>query len=427
MKKFLVVTTTAALALLPAATAAAAQDETITVEGLFFVDRNGDNVFNAGETVRANGPGVGVYTQGTNELVGNFATGPDGRYKAVLPKGPKYLVHNRELDYSYTVPGYAASESRTDADFPLRGIFLNGFTFVDANDDGVKQDDEKTHGGKVTVVGKMANGVDFNAETEAAPNGAYLLDLPLGEYTVIAPDLKKKQLALVKPKSDEDIDWLTGRQVVQRKTEDRNVRVDLRYFAPKADSALEGLTITPSKDTYTVGEQFDLKFKVVNKGDVPGKISVVLFQLAEGDVKLISRSENVTGRIESFESVGQILPGESITVEMRFEFLNTDLGEIYAFVRPGVGGFTDVDTTNQGQEGRKVIKVVEKGAETTTPTTTTTTPAPTSTTTTQAVAQAGNKSDLASTGASPLGFLALGALLLAAGTGAFFVARRRRS
>jgi LPXTG-motif cell wall-anchored protein len=42
------------------------------------------------------------------------------------------------------------------------------------------------------------------------------------------------------------------------------------------------------------------------------------------------------------------------------------------------------------------------------------------------VAQAGTKAGLASTGASPLGFLALGALLLAAGTSAFFLARRRR-
>jgi LPXTG-motif cell wall-anchored protein len=43
------------------------------------------------------------------------------------------------------------------------------------------------------------------------------------------------------------------------------------------------------------------------------------------------------------------------------------------------------------------------------------------------VAKAGSNSGLASTGASPLGFLGLGALLLAAGFGAFFVARRRRS
>lgn len=71
---------------------------------------------------------------------------------------------------------------------------------------------------------------------------------------------------------------------------------------------------------------------------------------------------------------------------------------------------------------------MEKGAETTTPTTSPTqTIAPTTITTAPAVVNAGKKDDLALTGASPLGFIALGGLLLVAGAGVFLGARRRRS
>ncbi|WP_285637046.1 LPXTG cell wall anchor domain-containing protein [Lentzea sp. NBRC 102530] len=92
---------------------AAAQDETITVEDLFCIDRDGDNAFTAGENVRANGPGVQIRVQGAGELVGTYPTGPDGRYKAVLPEGPQYVTSNLETDYSSTKIGHDASESRT--------------------------------------------------------------------------------------------------------------------------------------------------------------------------------------------------------------------------------------------------------------------------------------------------------------------------
>ena len=73
------------------------------------------------------------------------------------------------------------------------------------------------------------------------------------------------------------------------------------------------------------------------------------------------------------------------------------------------------------------VEVVEKSVETTAPVTPTTAAAPPTTTTEPAIAKAGNGSGLASTGASPLGFIGLGALLLAAGASAFPIARRRRS
>lgn len=427
MKKFFAVAMTAALVLPVAATSAAAQGETITVEGLFYIDRNGDNTFNAGENVRANGPGVTILVQGTNERVGTFPTGPDGRYKAVLPKGPKYVTSSLEPDYSSTKLGHDVSAPRTDADYPLRGYFLNGFTFVDANGDGVKQGDEKTHGGKVKVTGKAQSGAEVDVEAEAGADGSYQLDLPLGALTVTAPDLTTGGLALAQPKSDQDIDWLTGTRAIVPPGGERNVRVDLRYLEAKADIALAA-AVTPVKDAYVLGEQIDVKLTLSNKGNVPVVPSVVM---AEFVAKLVSHSDNVkfvNGSDDDFVTTSKILPGQQADVVLKVELNDLTFDKVQPIVRFNYGNLKDVDRKNNVLVPPIAIKVVEKGTTTqpSAPSSTTTTAAPT-TTTNPAVAQAGNKSGLASTGASPLGFIGLGALLLAAGVGAFFVARRRRS
>jgi hypothetical protein len=429
VKNVFAVTMTAALVLTAAGTPAFAQDETITVEGLFYIDRNGDNAYNAGENVRAGGPGVQIRVQGTNELVGTFPAGPDGRYRAVLPKGPEYVTSSLEKDYSSTVLGHDVSESRTDADYPLRGYFLNGFTFVDSNGDGVKQADEKTHAGKIKVSGQVQSGAQFSAEAQAGADGAYQLDLPLGALTLTAPDLTRNGLALAKPKSGVDVDWVTGTLALGPAGSERDIRADARYFEPEGDGALEGTAISPAKDTYVVGDQIEVEFKLLNKGDVPGKLSVVVFGVGPDNVELISLSDNVTGTMQEFETVAKLMPGESITVKMKLEIVGTGLTQIGPFARPFIGGFKDVDHKNQGQPFYKQVKVVEKGATTepSTPSSSAQTTTPTTTTTAPAVAKAGNKSGLASTGASVLGFLGLGAVLLAAGVSVFFVARRRRS
>ncbi|MEU0877628.1 LPXTG cell wall anchor domain-containing protein [Lentzea sp. NPDC005914] len=422
MKKHLAVATTAAFLLAGAGLPAAAQDETITVEGVIFLDRNGNESYDAGETVRANGPGVWVTNVDTNEKVGEFGTDANGRYRAVLPKGPKYLVVNQDKN-GFDLPfGARPATEDLKLDFPLWGRFIEGHSFVDTNGDGVKQDGEAPATGEIKVSGKATDGTQVDVATKPGADGLFRFELKIGDYTLTAPDLSRQGLALAKPRGSTDIDWLTGQAKIGG---DRNTRIDMRYFEPKADSALEDTTISPAKDTYTVGDQIDVKFKLVNKGDLPGKMSVVMFSIAETDVKILSRSDNVTGTMQDFETVRKILPGESVTVEMKLELASTEVTEIYPFVRPFVGGYKDVDHKNQGQSFRKVIKVVEKS--TATPSTPASSPETTTPTTTPAVAKAGNKSGLASTGASPLGFLALGALLLAAGTGAFFVARRRRS
>lgn len=422
MKKQFAVATTAALVLTAIGAPALAQSEKMNIEGLVYFDRNGDNTYDAGDGVRAFGPGVRIINMDTKQ-VRDVPTGADGRYMIVnLPKA-KYTVVNLDMqNYTTTKNAHGVTETVTNADFPLRGYFVTGHSFVDANGDGVKQDAEQAVTGEIKASGKAPD--ESSAEVSATPgaDGAYALDLPMGEFTLTAPTTANG-FALAKPRSGKDVDWVTGTLKLTHDSNNRTQKVDLRYFEPKGDAALVNTTISPAKDTYTVGEQIEVKFQLINKGDVPGKLSVVMFGLGSMDAKLLSLSDNVTGTMQDFETVAKLLPGESITVAMKVEILSTELSEIYPFARPFMGPFKDVDHTNQGQPFRKVIKVVEKS--TTTPTSPSETTAPT-TTTTPAVAKAGN-AGLASTGASPLGFLALGALLLAAGAGAFLMARRRRS
>ncbi|PWK90518.1 LPXTG-motif cell wall-anchored protein [Lentzea atacamensis] len=420
MKKQCAVAITAAFLLAGAALPASAQDETITVEGVIFLDRNGNEAYDAGETVRANGPGVWVTNLDTNEKVAEFRTDANGRYRAVLPKGPRYMVINQDKD-GFELPwGARPTDKDLTLDFPLWGRFIDGFSFVDTNGDGVKQAEEKATTGEIKVSGKTQGGAQVDVAATPGADGSFRFELPVGAYTVTAPDLVRQGLALAKPLGANDIDWLTG----QAKADQRNTRIDARYFEPKADSAVEDLAVAPAKDTYTVGEQIDVRFKLANKGDVPGGLRFVMFG---PDAKLLSHSGNVTGANGDFATVAKVLPGESVTVELKFELTKAGAIEIWPFADPFVGGHKDVDRTNQGTAIKKTVNVVEKS--TTTPPTSASpseTTAPT-TTTTPAVAKAGNKTGLASTGASPLGFLALGGVLLAAGLSVFFVARRRRS
>ena len=134
----------------------------------------------------------------------------------------------------------------------------------------------------------------------------------------------------------------------------------------------------------------------------------------------------LNGRDDEFETVSKILPGQQVEVTLKVELNDVTFDEVWPIARFNFGHLKDVDHKNNVV--RLPIKVVEKSTTTepSAPSSTSQTAAPT-TTTTPAVAKAGNSSGLASTGASPLGFLGLGALLLAAGTAAFLVARRRRS
>ena len=424
MKKVCVVTMTAALVLTATGAPAAAQrDGMINISGLIYMDRNGDNAYDAGDGIRAWGAGVRITNQDTKQSF-TAPVGADGRYAVHnLPKGPTYVVENLDIvNYVSTKIGFNTTETVTNGDFPLLGRIVRGLSFVDANRDGVKQADEKATTGSVKVSGKAQDGSTVDAEATPGENGEYVIDMPIGDFTLTAPILPGG-LALAEPKAATDIDWLTGTRVLTPNADNRTQRLDLRYFEAKADIAVDAV-VTPAKDVYTLGEQIKVKVTLSNKGDVPVAPSFVMSNFA---AKLLEHSGNVklTDRNYDFQVLDKILPGKHIDVMLDIELNDVEFTEVWPIVRFNLGSLRDVDTKNNIV--RKPIKVVEKTTTPSSPSETTTAPTTTTTTTQPAVAKAGNNSGLASTGASPLGFIALGSLLLVAGAGAFLLARRRRS
>lgn len=338
MRKFFAVATTAAL-LLPVAGTAAAQEEKITIEGLVWLDRNADRKFE-NEAVLAGEKIVRITKYDGGDLVGEYTTDDNGRYAARdLPAG-KYSVTAVNYRYTPTTQRNVASEGGT-VDFGVQGQFVTGRSFVDRNRDGVRQPDEE-----LLSPGTL-NGKQIPVSRE---DGQFSVDdLPYGKYEFVAADYTKRGLALVKPEGTRPVDWATGRLEFTLSELEGPGSLDVMYFEPKGDGALEGTAISPAKDTYVLGEQIEVSFKLLNKGDVPGKLSVVMFGLGSTDAKLISLSDNVTGTMQDFEMVEKLLPGESITVVMKLELASTELKEISPFARPFIGGFKDVDHKNQGQ------------------------------------------------------------------------------
>ena len=304
-------------------------------------------------------------------------------------------------------------------------IFIGGLVWLDRNGDHKAGDEAVLAGEKVVKITKDGTG-ELVGEYTTDDKGMYVArDLPTGKYEFVAADYTGRGLTLVEPAGTNAIDWATGRLGFTLGEGEGAAPLIALYADAKADMALE-TAITPAKDVYTVGDQIDLKLTLSNKGNAPVAPTFVLGSFA---AKLVSHSDNVTlqpGTDEDFSVKDKILPGKQVEVALKIELNDVTYTEVHAMVRFGFGRLPDVNHRNNVV--MTPIKIVEKGTETTTPPSSSTqTAAPTTTTTDAAVAKAGNESGLASTGASPLGFLGLGALLLAAGTAAFFVARRRRS
>lgn len=415
MKNVIAVATTAALALTAAGAPAFAQDEAkISIEGLVWLDRNGNRVHDQGEVVLANEQGGTIVKVSSGEVVATYSTDANGRYKVEnLPAG-KYRVELPAIDrYNSNTshPKERTTEGGT-VNVRLYGSRVFGYSYVDSNQDHTRQADEQ-----LLSPGTL-NGTPVPMPDE---KGYFEVDdLPFGDYTFVAADHAGRKLRLV---DEANIDKVTRTEkfTLERFANFRSY--DLRNVAIKGDFAVDVPVLTPAKDVYVLGEEADVVIKLSNKGEVAEKAS---FVLASYDAETLSHSDNVVAYNHTgfeFESKDPIAPGKSIDVKLRIKFTSTEIESLHVIVRPSKF-FKDPFKDNVAV---RKLKVVEKGAETTVPTTPTQTTATPTTTTQPAVAKAGNKSGLASTGASPLGAIALGSLLLVAGAGAFFVARRRRS
>jgi hypothetical protein len=406
VQKTFAVAMTAALLLPTVATSAAAQDQ-ITFDGLIWFDRNGNATKDADEPVRANVPGVRVLDAATKQEVARASTDAAGRYSVTLPAGPEYRLETLDmLVYGNTTePIWFRKEGGT-FNFGQRGGVLTGLSYLDLNRNGARDEGEEA----------LSPGTINGKAVDVQPDGRYaLVDLPRGKYEFVVAEHRGKRV-LLDGKATQTFDVGT----------EEPTKADFRFWKPKGDLAITAPAASPAKDVYVVGDEVDVTFQITNKGEAPEEPTFSTGSWSKATLGYSDNIEPTPGSYDEFAVKSPLLPGKSIDVKIRVRLAGTDVEDLNALVRPSKWG----DDPFGDNTRRQPIKVVEKGA-TTEPTTTTSsssaTTAPTSTTTTTAVAKAGNKSGLASTGASPLGLLALGSVLLAAGLSAFFVARRRRS
>lgn len=415
VNKFVAVGMTAAL-LLPMAGTAAAQEEKIFIGGLVWFDRNSDKKVNDAEPGVPNEKIVKIVKEDTGELVGEYTTDEKGVYSARdLPKA-KYVVSVEVRGRYWTTTNKSATTEGGTVDFGVRGGSLIGYSFLDQNRDGSLQENE----GERRLEPGTLNGKKLEIRPET--NDFLVEDLPFGRYELVATDYRREGLTLWNTGSSSGLDWVTGKRVYDINENFASAPIDILYFNPKGDLAITTPALSPAKDVYVVGDEVEATFQITNKGEAP---ELPTFTTGAWSKTTLGHSDNVEpvpGSYDEFAVKSPLLPGQSLDVKIRVRFATTEPEQVNVLVRPSRWG----DESFQDNVRIRSIKVAEKSAESSTPPASSTTTAPPTTTTTQAVAKAGN-SGLASTGASPLGFLALGALLLAAGLGTFFVARRRRS
>lgn len=417
MNKLIAVGMAAALLLPAAGTAAAQEEEKISIGGLVWFDRNSDTKRDDTEPGVPNEKIIKIVKEGTGELVGECTTDEKGNYSARdLPKG-KYVV-SVEVRGRYAITGkaQAATEGGT-VDFGVRGGSLTGYAFLDQNRNGSLDENE----GERRLEPGTLNGKKLEVRRDT---GQFLIDdLPFGRYELVATDYRREGLTLVETRSSSGLDWVTGKRVYDIDEKFTSAPIDIRYFDPKGDLTISAPVLSPAKDVYVVGDEVEATFQIANKGEAPESPT---FTTGKWSLTTLAHSDNVEptpGSYDEFAVKSPLLPGQSIDVKIRVRFDTTEPEQVNVLVRPSRWG----DDPFRDNVRIVPIKIAERSAESSTPPPSSTTTTPPATTTTQAVAQAGNKSGLASTGASPLGFLGLGALLLAAGLGVFFVARRRRS
>ncbi|WP_461123568.1 hypothetical protein [Saccharothrix stipae] len=403
---------------------AVAQDDTVTLEGLVWFDRDADGVVDAGEPPLVNRLPVEVYNASTKAFLGEYRTDANGRYKAVdLPDVPLAIYNRNAGIFEATTPAtFNPVSGGGTFDFGVRGGTVRGFSFFDLDRDGVRQTHEPDVPGAPTV--RLVHGIVDVAPATRGVGGEYeFTDVPVGSDVSIVAD-NAPELKLAPPVTEHDIDPATRqKKIVVRAGE--ATRVDVRYTYLDADFVAGAPRLEPARDAYRVGDVVTLVVPVTNRGEASDNPAMVVFGatpefLSANDlVKVISPGQE-------FSLHHPIAVGETVDVRLTYRLDDPEFDQFHLLIRPfSALGHKE---TNFGDNHAKVPLKYTTGEQTTTtsPTATTTT-ATTTTTTTAAVAQvAGGSSGLASTGASPLSFLAVGVLLLGAGALTFLAARRRR-
>jgi hypothetical protein len=404
---------------------ALAQDDTVTLDGLVWFDRDADGVVDAGEPPLVDQLPVGVYNASTKELIGEYRTDANGRYRAAgLPDVP-LAIYNRNAGIfeATTKATFNPVTGGGTFDFGVRGGTVRGFSFYDVDRDGVRQTSESDVPGAPTV--RLIRHTPAG-DVEVAPatrgvNGEYeFTDVPVGSDGSIVAD-KAPELKLAPPVSEHDVDPATRRKdIVVRAGE--TTRVDVRYTYLDADFVAGTPRLEPAEDAYRLGDVVTFVVPVTNKGEAPDNPVMVVFDstpefLSAGDgVEVITPGQE-------FRLTGPMAVGATVDVRLTYRLDKPEFEQFHLLVRPfSALGHRETNF----KDNHAIVPLKYATGEQPTTTTTTTTPSSTTTTTPAVVQVAGGSSGLASTGAAPFPLAAIGGLLLGAGALAFLAARRRR-
>ena len=410
---------------------AVAQENTVTLEGLVWFDRDADGVVDAGEPPKSYGWGVRVFNATTDEFIGEYGTGADGRYRAEVPDVPLAIhSHNAERFESTTKATFSPVSGGGTFDFGVRGGTVQGFDFVDANRDGVKQSDEEQVPGDQAVSlffysgGLEGPGTIVPQPTRGPDGGFAYQDLPFGDYKLVAADKSPRFMIAPPLPGGHDVDPVTRERAVRVPSVDP-VRADARYARPNGDFEVGEPRLEPAREAYRVGDVVTLTVTVTNRGETPDKPSFVVFGSTPEFLSANDALEVVTPG-QDFRTRDALAVGAKVDVRLEYRLTDPEFDEFHLFARPiSAFGIKDVDVRNN----HAVVPLEYLADEPTTSTTPApeTTTAPTSTTTADAAVQVANGgSGLADTGATPLPWAAIGGLLLGAGALTFLAARRRR-
>lgn len=421
---------------------AGAQTSTVTVQGLVWFDRDADGVVDEGEPPKVRGAGVRVFNATTKEFIGEYNTDDNGRYRAEVPDVPLAIYSGSTARFESTTKStFNPVTGGGTFDFGIRGGTISGFSFVDADRDGVRQAGEEDVPGDGTRTlffhsnGLNGPGVVIFGETRG-PNGEFVYrDLAFGDYVLRAAD-REPDLILAPPlPGGHDLPQDT-REKALNVFSSEPLRVDARYVRPDADFVVGTPVVEPAKDAYALGDEVTLTVPVTNRGEAADRPSFVMFGSTP---TFVSASDNVVvGHPgQDFALHEPMAVGETVELRLTYRLDNPEFEEFHLFARP-VSLFNRRDVNSRDNHAIVPLKYLPAETTTTTPTSTTTsttgststdpTSTDTSTTTSAAAGQVGggSSSGLAQTGVSPMSFLAAGGLLVLVGALAFLVARKRR-
>lgn len=395
-------------ALLAGGVPASADESGGAVTGRIWFDRDSDGQQDDGEPGYRWSNTIALY-KGT-EFVDYYDTDADGRYTITGLAAGTYRVANTQSGvFAETTAPFqdiTVADAEVEVNFGTKGGSLRGPVWVDEDTDGkLGPDDWRLAGKTVKLIGPAG----LTAETTTDDNGEYAFeDLPNGSnYHVIAPELDEEYTFV----AGGDIDPVTGesRQVTVWRGTDHQISIG---YVEGFDMGFGMPTFDPNRAKFQVGEEFNVVLPVVNEGKLSDKFRVTM-KAADGVEVVAVTGMNRLG--PDGESDAVLDPGKTTTVTVRLRGTVPSDAPLTFTVTPAV----NADMNPDNGHAELPLAITAATASTQTPGTAQPVHNPVS------QKKAAGPTNLASTGASPLLPLTLGAALLLLGSGTLFFVRRR--